>query len=221
MEKKEILYEGKAKKIFKTDNKDELIVYFKDDATAFDGQKRGQIENKGIINNKISNAFFEVLEKKGIKTHFIKELNKRETLVKKVDIILIEVVIRNISAGSLVKRLGIEEGIELSKPIVEFYYKNDQLGDPLINRSHIEILELADYEQLDEITVKAKKINRVLRDFSKSKGVDLVDFKLEFGITSSGEIILADEISPDTCRFGILILNKNLIRIDLGKILVM
>ncbi|ADQ15658.1 phosphoribosylaminoimidazolesuccinocarboxamide synthase [Halanaerobium hydrogeniformans] len=222
MEKKEILYEGKAKKIFKTDNKDELIVYFKDDATAFDGQKRGQIENKGIINNKISNAFFEVLEKKGIKTHFIKELNKRETLVKKVDIILIEVVIRNISAGSLVKRLGIEEGIELSKPIVEFYYKNDQLGDPLINRSHIEILELADYEQLDEITVKAKKINRVLRDFSKSKGVDLVDFKLEFGITSSGEIILADEISPDTCRFWDTYtkqkLDKDRFRKDLGDV---
>ncbi|RQD76282.1 MAG: phosphoribosylaminoimidazolesuccinocarboxamide synthase, partial [Halanaerobium sp. MSAO_Bac5] len=220
MEKKGLLYEGKAKKIFKTDNKDELIVYYKDDATAFDGQKRGQIDKKGIINNKITNCLFKILEKEGIKTHFIKELNKRETLVKKVDIILIEVVIRNISAGSLVKRLGIEEGIELAKTIIEFYYKNDELGDPLINRYHIEALELATDEELDEITEQAKKINRVLRDFLTSKGVDLVDFKLEFGITSSGEIILADEITPDTCRFWDTYtkqkLDKDRFRRDLG-----
>ena len=222
MEKKEMLYEGKAKKIFKTDNEEELIVYFKDDATAFDGQKKGQIEKKGIINNKISNFFFKILEKEGIKTHLIKELNKRETLVKKVDIILIEVVMRNISAGSLVKRLGIEEGNELPKAIVEFYYKNDELGDPLINRSHIEVLELADKDQLDEITAKAKKINQILREFLKAKGVDLVDFKLEFGITNSGEIILADEISPDTCRFWDSYtkqkLDKDRFRRDLGDV---
>jgi phosphoribosylaminoimidazole-succinocarboxamide synthase len=222
MEKKEMLYEGKAKQIFASDNEDQLIVHFKDDATAFDGQKKGQISQKGIINNKISNFFFKLLEEKGIKTHLIKELNERDSLVKKVDIIPLEVVMRNIAAGSIAERLGLEEGTKLPAPVLEFYYKNDDLGDPLINRSHIEVLELADEEELRVLAEMAAKINKILFEFLKNQGVDLVDFKLEFGKTKDGEIILADEISPDTCRFWDSEtqqkLDKDRFRRDLGDV---
>ncbi len=222
MEDRKMLYEGKAKQIFESDNDDQLIVHFKDDATAFDGQKKGQISQKGIINNKISNFFFKLLEEEGIKTHLVKELNERDSLVKKVDIIPIEVVMRNIAAGSIAERLGLEEGEKLPKAVLEFYYKNDDLGDPLINRSHIEILELADEEELEIISEMAEKINSILFDFLKNRGVDLVDFKLEFGTTKDGEIILADEISPDTCRFWDSDtqqkLDKDRFRRDLGDV---
>ena len=222
MEDRKMLYEGKAKQIFESENDDQLIVHFKDDATAFDGQKKGQIYQKGIINNKISNFFFKLLEEEGIKTHLIEELNERDSLVKRVEIIPVEVVMRNIAAGSIAERLGLEEGEKLPKPVLEFYYKNDDLGDPLINRSHIEILELANEEELATISEMAGKINKILVDFLKNRGVDLVDFKLEFGITKDGEIILADEISPDTCRFWDSDtqqkLDKDRFRRDLGDV---
>lgn len=201
MEKGEMIYEGKAKQIFSTDQKDQVIVHFKDDATAFDGQKKGQIAEKGRINNKISNFFFKLLEAEGIKTHLIAELSERDSLIKKVDIIPVEVVIRNIVAGSLSKRIGLDEGLVLDEPVLEYYYKNDDLGDPLINNSHIKLLELATENDLEKINKMALKINLVLKGFLKARKIDLVDFKLEFGFTEDGEIILADEISPDTCRF--------------------
>ena len=201
MEKKQMIYEGKAKQIFSTDQDDQVIVHFKDDATAFDGQKKGQIVEKGKINNKISNLFFELLEEKGIKTHLIEELNERDSLVKKVDIIPLEVVMRNFAAGSLAKRIGLEEGTPLHQTVIEFYYKDDDLGDPLINVSHIELLELAGREELERLIALGHKINDILVKFLKERDVDLVDFKLEFGKTEEGEIILADEITPDTCRF--------------------
>lgn len=201
MEKGEMIYEGKAKQIFSTDQKDQVIVHFKDDATAFDGQKKGQIAEKGKINNKISNFFFKLLEAEGIRTHLIAELSERDSLIKKVDIIPVEVVIRNIVAGSLSKRIGLDEGLVLDEPVLEYYYKNDDLGDPLINNSHIRLLELATENDLEKINEMALKINLVLKEFLKARKIDLVDFKLEFGFTGDGEIILADEISPDTCRF--------------------
>jgi phosphoribosylaminoimidazole-succinocarboxamide synthase len=222
MDKKDMLYEGKAKQIFAADDDEQLIVHFKDDATAFDGQKKGQILQKGIINNKISNFFFKLLEENGIKTHLIKELNERDSLVKKVDIIPLEVVMRNIAAGSIAERLGLDEGTKLPAPVLEFYYKNDDLGDPLINRSHIEVLELAAEEELEILAEMAGKINEILFEFLKNRGVDLVDFKLEFGRTKDGEIILADEISPDTCRFWDSDtqqkLDKDRFRRDLGDV---
>ncbi|MFN2363267.1 MAG: phosphoribosylaminoimidazolesuccinocarboxamide synthase [Halarsenatibacteraceae bacterium] len=217
-----MIYEGKAKQIFSTDQGDQVIVHFKDDATAFDGQKKGQITGKGKVNNKISNFFFELLEEKGIKTHLIKELSERDSLVKKVDIILVEVVIRNIVAGSLSKRLGIEEGTILDKPVLEYYYKDDDLGDPLINNSHIEVLELATEADLEKIDEMAFKINKILKDFLNLREIDLVDLKLEFGKTKDGEIVLADEISPDTCRFWDSNtkekLDKDRFRRDLGDV---
>lgn len=222
MEKKEMIYEGKAKQIFSTDQDDQVIVHFKDDATAFDGQKKGQIAEKGKINNKISNFFFELLEEKGIKTHLIEELNERDSLVKKVEIIPLEVVMRNIAAGSLAKRIGMEEGEALSQPVIEFYYKDDDLGDPLINVSHIELLELAGREELERLIALGHKINDILVKFLKERNVDLVDFKLEFGKTAAGEIILADEITPDTCRFWDSEtkekLDKDRFRRDLGDV---
>jgi phosphoribosylaminoimidazole-succinocarboxamide synthase len=222
MDKKDMLYEGKAKQIFAADDDEQLIVHFKDDATAFDGKKKGQILQKGIINNKISNFFFKLLEENGIKTHLIKELNERDSLVKKVDIIPLEVVMRNIAAGSIAERLGVDEGTNLPAPVLEFYYKNDDLGDPLINRSHIEVLELAAEEELEILAEMAGKINEILFEFLKNRGVDLVDFKLEFGRTKDGEIILADEISPDTCRFWDSDtqqkLDKDRFRRDLGDV---
>lgn len=201
MEKLAMLYEGKAKQMFKTARKEELIVHFKDDATAFNGEKKGQIVDKGIINNKITNFFLKMLNQAGIPTHLIKELAARETLVKAVEIIPLEVVVRNTAAGSLAKRLGLPEGTKLERTVIEFYYKNDELGDPLINQSHIELLELATPAEIAILTKLASKINQILSTFLAERKVNLIDFKLEFGKTPAGEIILADEITPDTCRF--------------------
>lgn len=222
MEKKEMLYEGKAKQLFATEVTDQLIVHFKDDATAFNGQKKGQINEKGKINNKITNFFFKLLEAEGIKTHLIRELNQTDSLVKKVKIIPLEVVMRNLAAGSLAKRIGFTEGKLLRQPVIEFYYKDDQLGDPLINISHIELLKLAEHQELEKLIDLSHKINYILSKFLKARKVDLVDFKLEFGKTASGEIILADEITPDTCRFWDSQtkekLDKDRFRRDLGNV---
>ncbi len=221
MEKLEQLYEGKAKKIYKTEDPDVVWLEYKDDATAFNGLKKGTIEGKGSLNNLISAHFFQMLEEKGITTHFVKLINDREMLCKDVKIVLVEVVTRNIAAGSLAKRIGYEEGTVLPLPIVEFYYKDDELGDPLINNYHIKILDLATPEQLAKMEEMALKINEILVGYLKDKRVTLVDFKLEFGI-HKGEIILADEISPDTCRFWDADtkekLDKDRFRRDLGNV---
>ncbi len=200
MIKGEQIYEGKAKKVFATDDPGLLIVSYKDDATAFNGLKRGTIEGKGIINNKMSNALMRMLRKRGIPTHFVEELGERDTLVKKVEIVPLEVIVRNISAGSFSKRYGVDEGLVFSEPTIEFSYKNDALGDPLINDCHALALGLVSREELEEIKRLAFEINGVLKDFWTSCGVTLVDFKLEFGRLPDGSIVLADEISPDTCR---------------------
>ena len=200
MEKLEQLYEGKAKKVFKTDDPELLIVEYKDDATAFNGLKKGTIVGKGVINNKMSNRLMAMLEKNGIPTHFVKELSDRETLVKKVQIVPLEVIVRNISAGSFAKHYGVEEGIVFDQPTFEFSYKNDALGDPLLNTSHALALKLATAQEIETIRTYALKINELLKAFWLSCGVTLVDFKLEFGRLSDGTIVLADEISPDTCR---------------------
>ncbi|MGN0526978.1 MAG: phosphoribosylaminoimidazolesuccinocarboxamide synthase [Acutalibacteraceae bacterium] len=201
MEKKELLYEGKAKKVYATEDKDLLIVSYKDDATALDGLKKGTISGKGVINNRMSNFLCRLLEKEGIPTHYVEELNDRETVVKSVSIVPLEVIIRNISAGSFAKRYGVEEGIVFSEPTIEFSYKNDDLHDPLINDYHAIALGIATREEIEQIKTMAFKINEILKAYFLSLNVKLVDFKLEFGKTSSGEIILADEISPDTCRY--------------------
>ena len=201
MEKKEQLYEGKAKKVFATDNKDLLIVSYKDDATAFNGLKKGTISGKGVINNKMSNFLMALLEKAGVPTHFVEEINDRETIVKKVSIVPLEVIIRNIAAGSFSKRYGVDEGKVFKTPTIEFSYKNDDLGDPLINDYHALALELATAEEIETIKKYAFKVNEFLKAFWLERGVTLVDFKLEFGRLSDGTIVLADEISPDTCRF--------------------
>ncbi|MGB8956530.1 MAG: phosphoribosylaminoimidazolesuccinocarboxamide synthase [Tumebacillaceae bacterium] len=195
------LYEGKAKKVYATDAEDLYIVEYKDDATAFNGEKKGTITGKGHLNNEISTIFMTMLGERGIPTHFIEKLSNNEQLVKKVEIVLLEVVVRNIAAGSLAKRLGMAEGTVLPKTVVEFYYKDDALGDPLINDSHIEVLELATPETVKVMEQYGRQINDILVEYLKARNVILVDFKLEFGITPSGELILADEISPDTCRF--------------------
>lgn len=200
MEKGKQLYEGKAKKVFETDDKELLIVAYKDDATAFNGLKKGTIVGKGVINNQMSNRLMQLLESKGVPTHFVKELSERETLVRRVKIVPLEVIIRNISAGSFSKRYGVEEGIEFKRPTIEFSYKNDALGDPLLNDDHALALELATEDEIATIRKYAFKVNEVLKEFWAGCGVTLVDFKLEFGKTSDGKIILADEISPDTCR---------------------
>jgi phosphoribosylaminoimidazole-succinocarboxamide synthase len=200
MEKLQQLYEGKAKKIYATNDHDVVWIEYKDDATAFNGLKKGTIANKGSLNNRISAIFFELLEGKGIPTHLVKLINDREMLVKHTDIILVEVVVRNIAAGSLAKRLGLEDGTKLNKIVVEFYYKDDALGDPLINDYHIAALDLATKAEMDEIAEYGLKVNSILLEYLKDKNIDLVDFKLEFG-RHKGQIILADEISPDTCRF--------------------
>lgn len=222
MEKKEMLYEGKAKKVFATDDDDKVIVKFKDDATAFNGEKKGQISQKGIINTAISNIFFELLEEKGIPTHLLEVLTDDEVLVRKLDIIPIEVVMRNIAAGSLAKRLGLEEGTPLKRPVLEFYYKDDDLGDPMINIYHIYAEELAKDTEINTIKKLAFEINDILFEFLKVKGIDLVDFKLEFGKDKEGKIYLADEVSPDTCRFwdseSKEKLDKDRFRRDLGKV---
>ena len=200
MKKLEQLYEGKAKKVYATNDPDCVIVDYKDDATAFNGLKKGTIVGKGIINNKMSNRLMARLEKQGIPTHFVQELSDRETLVKKVSIVPLEVIVRNISAGSFAKRYGVEEGIVFDQPTVEYSYKNDALGDPLLNTSHALALKLATAEEIETIRTYALKINELLKAFWKTCGVTLVDFKLEFGRLSDGTIVLADEISPDTCR---------------------
>ena len=200
MEQKEQLYEGKAKKVFATDDPELLIVAYKDDATAFNGLKKGTIVGKGVINNKMSNRLMAMLEKNGIPTHYVKELSDRETLVKKVSIVPLEVVVRNISAGSFAKHYGVEEGIVFDQPTVEYSYKNDALGDPLLNTSHALALKLATAEEIETIRTYALRINELLKAFWKTCGVTLVDFKLEFGRLTDGTIVLADEISPDTCR---------------------
>ncbi|MCI5975711.1 MAG: phosphoribosylaminoimidazolesuccinocarboxamide synthase [Clostridiales bacterium] len=201
MEKKEQLYEGKAKKVFATDDPALVIVSYKDDATALDGLKKGTIAGKGVVNNKMSDFLFSLLEKHGVPTHFVKELNDREALVKKVSIVPLEVIIRNVSAGSFAKRYGVEEGIVFKSPTIEFSYKNDDLHDPLLNEYHALALNLATREEIDEIKAMAFKVNDILKEYFLSLNVKLIDFKLEFGRLADGKIVLADEISPDTCRF--------------------
>ena len=200
MEKKEQLYEGKAKKVFATEDPDYVIVSYKDDATAFNGLKKGTIEGKGAINNRMTNYMFGLLEKAGVPTHFVEELNDRETVVKKVEIVPLEVIVRNVAAGSFSKKLGIEEGTALKCPTLEFSFKNDDLGDPFINSYYALALGLATKEEIDKISEYAFKVNSFMLDFFKKLGIDLIDFKIEFG-RFKGDIILADEISPDTCRF--------------------
>ncbi len=201
MQKLEQLYEGKAKKVFKTDDPEVLMVDYKDDATAFNGEKKGTIQSKGIINNRVTNHLMKMLEKQGIPTHLIEEISDRETLVKKVSIVPLEVIIRNVAAGSFSKRYGVPEGKELLSPTLEFSYKNDDLGDPLINSYHVLALGLATQEDIDTIAKYAFKVNEILKAYLLELGIKLIDFKLEFGKTSDGTIVLADEISPDTCRF--------------------
>ena len=200
MEKKELLYEGKAKKVYTTEDPDVLIVSYKDDATAFNGLKKGTITGKGAINNRMTNNLMRRLEEKGVPTHYVEELSDRETAVKKVSIVPLEVIIRNISAGSFAKRYGVEEGIVFDEPTIEFSYKNDDLGDPLINDYHALALKLATKEEIALIRKYTMMVNDLLRGFMKEIGIDLVDFKLESGKTADGTIVLADEISPDTCR---------------------
>lgn len=222
MEKTVQLYEGKAKKVFATENPDLVIVSYKDDATAFDGLKKGTIVGKGAINNRMSNYLMQILEKKGIKTHFVEELNDNETVVKKVSIVPLEVIIRNISAGSFAKRFGVEEGIVFAEPTIEFSYKNDDLHDPLMNSYHAIALGIATKEEIDLIKSMAFTVNEVLKEYFIGLGVKLVDFKLEFGKLSDGTIVLADEISPDTCRFWDAETNEKLdkdrFRRDLGGV---
>ena len=200
MEKREQMYEGKAKKVFATDDPTLVIVDYKDDATAFNGAKKGTIVGKGVINNKLTNYLMQVLEKEGVPTHFVEELSDRETVVKKVTIVPLEVIIRNISAGHFASRYGVDEGIVFAQPTIEFSYKCDELDDPLLNHYHALALGLATQEEIDQITAMAFKVNDVLKKFFSEVGVTLVDFKLEFGKTADGKLVLADEISPDTCR---------------------
>ena len=200
MEKKEQLYEGKAKKVFATDDANLVIVDYKDDATAFNGEKKGTITGKGVINNVMSNHMFQLLEQQGVPTHFVEQLSERETLVKKVSIVPLEVIIRNISAGSFAKRFGVEEGIVFDEPTIEFSYNNDELGDPLMNAYHAIALKAATREEIETIKAMAFKVNEVMKQYFDTLNVILVDFKLEFGKTADGKIVLADEISPDTCR---------------------
>ena len=217
-----LLYEGKAKKIFSTENDNEFVVYYKDDATAFNGEKKAEISSKGILNNKISTIMFEELAKEGIESHFIKSLSDREMLVKKVEILPLEVIVRNITAGSFCKRYGVEEGIILDQPIFEMSYKNDEFGDPLLNDDHAIALKLATKEEIDFLRSQTLKINEIMKKFFLKMDLKLVDFKLEFGKDVDGNIILADEISPDTCRLWDVNTNEKLdkdrFRRDLGDL---
>lgn len=221
MKKLEQLYEGKAKKVFKTDDPKLLIVDYKDDATAFNGEKKGQITGKGVINNTMSNIIFQMLAEKGIPTHFVEQLSERETVVKAVKILPLEVIVRNVSAGSFAKRYGVEEGIVFEKPTFEVSYKNDDLGDPLMCEDHAMALGLATQDQMDLLRKYAFMVNDALKEFFLDKGLKLIDFKIEFGM-SDGEIILADEISPDTCRLWDVKTNekmdKDRFRRDLGNL---
>jgi phosphoribosylaminoimidazole-succinocarboxamide synthase len=222
VEKREQLYEGKAKKIYRTSLPDRYWVEYKDDATAFNGEKRGKIVGKGELNNRITAIFFTLLKEKGIDNHFVQLLSDNEQLVRKVEIIPLEVVVRNIAAGSLAKRLGMEEGTLLPQPVVEFYYKDDALGDPLVNHSHIKVLGVASDDDLARLEELGLRVNEVLQEYLRERNVILVDFKLEFGRTPEGEILLADEISPDTCRFWDAVtkekLDKDRFRRDLGNV---
>ena len=221
MKKLEQLYEGKAKKVFKTDDPNYLIVDYKDDPTAFNGEKKGQIVGKGVVNNTMSNIIFQLLEQKGVPTHYVEQLSDRETVVKAVKILPLEVIMRNISAGSFAKRYGVEEGIVFDEPTFELSYKNDDLGDPLMCESHALALKLVTREQLEEVRKYASIVNDTLKEFFLDKGLKLVDFKIEFGLYD-GQVILADEISPDTCRLWDVKTNekmdKDRFRRDLGKI---
>ena len=217
-----LLYEGKAKKIFSTENDNEFVVYYKDDATAFNGEKKAEISSKGILNNKISTIMFEELAKEGIESHFIKSISDREMLVKKVEILPLEVIVRNITAGSFCKRYGVEEGIVLDQPIFEMSYKNDEFGDPLLNDDHAVALKLATREEIEFLRAQTLKINEIMKKFFLKMDLKLVDFKLEFGKDVDGNIILADEISPDTCRLWDVNTNEKLdkdrFRRDLGDL---
>ncbi|WP_097026401.1 phosphoribosylaminoimidazolesuccinocarboxamide synthase [Clostridium peptidivorans] len=222
MEKLNMIYEGKAKKVYSTEDSDKVVIYYKDDATAFNGEKKGQIEDKGVFNNTITSAIFNLLESKGVKTHFIKKLSDREQLCKKVDIIPLEVIVRNVAAGSMAKRLGLEEGYRLNTTVFELSYKNDELGDPLINDYHAVAIGATTFDELQAIYVMTSNINNILKDFFIKQNIKLIDFKLEFGKTKDGEIVLADEISPDTCRFWDAETNEKLdkdrFRRDLGNV---
>lgn len=220
MKKLEMLYEGKAKKVYKTDDENAYIVDYKDDATALNGLKKGTIHDKGVINNRVTNHFMKLLEKEGIPTHFIEEISDRETIVKKVTIIPLEVIVRNIAAGSLAKRLGLEEGTKMKKTVLEYSYKDDALGDPMVNEYHISAMEYCTKEELDLIAKYSLKVNEILTAYLKTSNIELIDFKLEFGKIADGTIVLADEISPDTCRFWDSVthekLDKDRFRRDMG-----
>lgn len=222
MKKKEQLYEGKAKKVFETEQEDLLIVSYKDDATAFNGLKKGTITGKGVINNRMSNLLMQRLEKNGVPTHFVEELNDRETVVKRVSIVPLEVIVRNIAAGSFSKKYGVEEGFVFDEPTIEFSYKNDELGDPMMDEHHALALKLATKEEIETIKKYAFRTNEVLKEFWAECGVRLVDFKLEFGRLADGTIVLADEISPDTSRLWDMNtgkkLDKDRFRQDLGDV---
>lgn len=220
MKEGNFLYEGKAKEVFETDDPHVVLIRYKDDATAFDGLKKGTIKDKGIVNNRVSNMLFKLLEEKGIETHLLEEIDERNTLVKRVEIVPIEVVVRNVIAGSLAERIGKEEGTELKNTIIELYYKDDELHDPMINEYHVRAMELASNDEVQEMHRQAEKINTILREFFDSVGIILVDFKLEFG-RYKDYIILADEISPDTCRLwdkeSLEKLDKDRFRRNMGK----
>ncbi len=220
--KLEMLYEGKAKQIFRTDKENEVIVHYKDDATAFNGEKKASIDNKGVLNNAITSNIFEMLNEAGIKTHFIKKLNDRNQLCKKVEIVPLEVIVRNVAAGSMAKRLGLEEGFELKTTVFELSYKDDELGDPLINDYHAVGIGATTFEELNKIYEMTAKINDLLKEFFKKQNINLIDFKIEFGRDENGEVLLADEISPDTCRFWDATtgekLDKDRFRRDMGNV---
>lgn len=222
MEKTTQMYEGKAKKVFATSDPELCIVSYKDDATAFNGLKKGTILGKGAINNRVTNHLMRLLEKNGVPTHYVEELNDRETVVKRVSIVPLEVIVRNIAAGSLAKRLGLEEGVKMKKTVLEYCYKDDDLGDPMVNEYHILAMEYCTKEELDLIASYSLKINEVLSEYLKEVNIELIDFKLEFGKTSDSTIVLADEISPDTCRFWDATthekLDKDRFRRDLGGV---
>ena len=222
MVKCEQLYEGKAKKVFATDDPELVLVSYKDDATAFNGLKKGTIQGKGEINNRVTNHLMKLLEKHGVPTHFVQELSSRETLVKRVTIVPLEVIVRNVAAGSLSKRLGLPEGTKMNKTVLEFCYKDDELGDPMVNEYHIAAMGWATEAELATICRYSLTVNQVLSDYLKDLNIELIDFKLEFGRTAQGEIVLADEISPDTCRFWDTVthekLDKDRFRRDMGGV---
>lgn len=221
MKKKEMLYEGKAKRVYATEDKDLVVMYYKDDATAFNGEKKAQIADKGILNNSITTMIFELLKKNGVESHFVEKLNEREQLCKKVEIVPLEVIVRNVAAGSMAKRYGIEEGLELKTTVFELSYKNDALGDPLINDYHAVAMGITTFEELKKIYAIAKKVNDTLKAFFLQQGIKLIDFKIEVG-RFNGQVILADEISPDTCRFWDAKTNEKLdkdrFRRDMGNV---